>query len=83
MGLAFALDLNASCESSGALTIGDNWDLQPFKDFTGKTRQNEITKFHQKSEVLMIFEIYSYICTVDWWSQISALQVGIGQIMYF
>ena len=43
--------------------------------------QNEITKFHQKSEFLMIFEIYFYICTVDWWSQISALQVGISQIM--
>ena len=81
MGLAFAQDYDLSTEPSGGPKIGDNWDLQPFKDFTGKTRQNEITKFHQKSEFLMIFEIYFYICTVDWWSQISALQVGISQIM--
>ena len=79
--MAYALDLYASRESSGDLIFSDLWDSRPFKDFTGKTGQNEITKFHQKSEFLMIFEIYFYICTVDWWSQISALQVGIGQIM--
>ena len=79
--MAFALDLNASRESSGAPIFADLWDSRTFKDFTGKTGQIEIAKFHQKSEFLMIFEIYFYICTVDWWSQISALQVGIGQIM--
>ena len=81
MGLAFALDLNVSCGSSGEPGIAGNQNSEPFKNFTGKTGQNEITKFHQKSKFLMIFEIYFYICTVDWWSQISALQVGIGQIM--
>ena len=81
MGLAFALDLNASCESSGAPRISYNWELWPFKFLLTKARQSDVTEFHQKSEVLMIFEIYFYICTVDWWSQISALHVGIGQIV--
>ena len=76
--MAYALDLNASPFEP---IFADLWDSRTFKNFTGKTGQNEITKFHQKSEFLMIFEIYFYICTVDWWSQISALQVGIGQIM--
>ena len=81
--MVYALDLYASHESSGDPIFADLWDSRPFKYFTGKAGQNEITKFHQKSEFLMIFEIYFYICTVDWWSQISALQVGIGQIVKF
>ena len=81
LGVAFALDLNASCESSGAPRISYNWEFWPFKFLLTKAMRSDVTEFHQKSEVLMIFEIYSYICTVDWWSQISALHVGTGQIL--
>ena len=81
MALAFALDFNASCESSGRPKIAGNQNSEPFKDFTGQTGQNEITKFHEKFKFLMIFVVYFYICTVDWWSQISTLQVGIVQIV--
>ena len=61
---AFALDLNASCGSSGIPRIGDNWDFQPFKDFTGKTRQSDVTEFHGKSEILIDFVMYFHIFTV-------------------
>ena len=79
--MAYALDLYASHKSSGAPIFADLWDFWPFKDFTGKTGQSKITKFQQKSEFSDDFVIYFYICIVDWWSQISTLQVGIGQIM--
>ena len=54
MGLAFALDLNASCESSGAPRIGYNWEFWPFKFLLTKARQSDVTEFHRKSEILMI-----------------------------
>ena len=83
MGLAFAQDYDSSTETSGGPKIGDVREFWLYKVFTGQTGQNEIAKFHEKSEFLMIFEIYFYICTVDWWSQNSALQIGIGQIVLF
>ena len=58
MSLTYALDLNASCESSGAPRIGDNWDFQPFKDFAGKTRQSDVTKFHGKLDIPNDFETF-------------------------
>ena len=79
--MAYALDLYASHESSGAPIFADLWDSQPCIDFTGKSKQSKVTKFRQKSEFSDDFVIYFYICTVDWWSQITTLQVGIGQIM--
>ena len=81
MGLAFAQDYDSSTESSGGPKIGDVKEFWLCKFFTGKTGQNEIAKFHQKSEFLMNFETNFYICIVDWRSQNSALQVGIGQIV--
>ena len=66
MGLAFALDLNVSCGSSGEPGIAGNQNSEPFKNFTGKTGQSKITKFQQKSDISDDFVIYFYICTVDW-----------------
>ena len=66
MGLAFALDLNAPCESSGVLRIGDNWEFHACNDFTSKIRQSKITKVHQKSDISDDFVIYFHVCTVDW-----------------
>ena len=51
MGLAFALDLNASCGSSGESGIAGNQYSEPFKNFTGKTGQNEITKIPPQIEI--------------------------------
>ena len=55
LGLAFAQDYDSSTESSGGPKIGDVREFWLCKIFTGKTGQNEITKFHQKLEFLMIF----------------------------
>ena len=41
------------------------WDFGPFIVLLTKARQSDVTEFHRKSEFLMIFEIFFYICTVD------------------
>ena len=56
MGLAFALDLNASCGSSGAPRIGDVSELWHFKFLLTKARQSDVTEFHRKSQILMIWK---------------------------
>ena len=56
LGVAFALDLNASCESSGAPRISYNWEFWPFKFLLTKARQSDVTEFHRKSQILMIWK---------------------------
>ena len=56
LGVTIALDLNASCGGSGAPRIGDNWDLQPSIFFSTKVGQSDVTKFHRKSDIPMIWK---------------------------
>ena len=58
LGVAFALDLNASCESSGAPRISYNWEFWPFKILLTKARQSDVTEFHGKSDIPNNFEIF-------------------------
>ena len=56
LGVAFALDLNASCESSGAPRISYNWEFWPFKFLLTKARQSDVTEFQRKSEIPMFWK---------------------------
>ena len=81
--MAFALDLNASCGSSGAPRISYNWELWPFKILLTKARQSDVTEFHGKSDIPKDFENIFHICTVGLWSPSSALQVGMVKNVKF
>ena len=56
LGVASALDLNASCESSGGPRISYNWEFWPFKFLLTKARQSDVTKFLKKSDIPMIWK---------------------------
>ena len=56
LGLAFAQDYDSSTETSGGPRIGDVWELWPFKVLLTKARQSDVTEFHQKSQILMIWK---------------------------
>ena len=56
LGLAFAQDYDSSTETSGGPKIGDVREFWLCKVFSTKARQSDVTKFHRKSDIPMIWK---------------------------
>ena len=54
--VAFDLDLNVSCGVNGKARIGDVWEFWPFKVLLTKARLSDVTEFHRKPQILMIWK---------------------------